>query len=93
MLPKNRKSTHPGEVLLKDYLEPMQLSQTDLAKHLDIPIQRVNELIRGKRGVTPSTAWLLAKALGTGPEFWMNLQVNYDLTSTVPPKGVKRLVA
>jgi addiction module HigA family antidote len=93
MLPTNRTSTHPGQVLLKDFLEPMKLSQTDLAKHLGVPIQRINELVRGKRGVTPDTAWLLAKAFGTSPEFWMNLQVYYDLTSTVPPKGVKRLVA
>lgn len=93
MLPSNRTSTHPGQVLLKDFLEPMELSQTELARHLGVPIQRINELVRGKRGVTPDTAWLLAKALGTSPEFWMNLQVNYDLTSTVPPKGVKRLVA
>jgi len=92
MLPEKRTTTHPGEVLLKDFLEPMELSQTDLAKHLGVPIQRINELVRGKRGVTPDTAWLLAKAFGTSPEFWMNLQVNYDLTSTVPPKGVKRLV-
>jgi len=54
---------------------------------------RVNELIRGKRGVTPDTAWLLSKALGTSPEFWMNLQVNYELSSIDPPKGIKRLVA
>jgi addiction module HigA family antidote len=93
MLPSNRTSTHPGEILLKDFLEPLELSQTELARHLGIPIQRVNELVRGKRGVTPDTAWLLAKALATSPEFWMNLQVNYDLSSTVPPKGIKRLVA
>lgn len=93
MLPENRTTTHPGEVLLKDFLEPMQLSQTALAKHLGVPIQRINELVRGKRGVTPETAWLLSKAFGTTPEFWMNLQVSFDLTSTVPPKGVKRLVA
>jgi hypothetical protein len=54
---------------------------------------RINELVRGKRGVTPDTAWLLSKASATSPEFWMNLQVAYDLTSTSPPKGVKRLVA
>lgn len=86
-------STHPGEVLLEEFLKPMCLSQTDLARHLGVPIQRINELVRGKRGVTPETAWLLAQAFGTSPEFWMNLQMNYDLTSTSPPKGVKRLVA
>lgn len=86
-------TTHPGEVLKHEFIEPLGLTQTDLAKHLKIPIQRINELVRGKRGVTPDTAWLLSKALGTSPEFWMNLQVNYDLTSIEPPKGIKRLVA
>lgn len=93
MLPENRTSTHPGAILLEEFLKPMGLTQTELASHLGVPIQRINELIRGKRGVTPETAWLLAKAFGTSPEFWMNLQVNYDLSSTMPPKGVKRLVA
>jgi len=93
MLPKKRTSSHPGEILKEEFLVPLGLSQTDLAKHLGIPIQRINELVRGKRGVTPDTAWRLSQALGTSPEFWMNLQVNYDLTSTIPPKGVKRLVA
>ena len=93
MLPSKRTSTHPGEVLKYEFIEPMGLTQTQLAKHLNIPIQRINELVRGKRGITPDTAWLLSKALGTSPEFWMNLQVSYDLTSISPPKGVKRLVA
>jgi len=93
MLPENRKSTHPGRVLLREFLEPMSLTQTELSQHLGVPIQRINELVRGKRGVTPETAWLLSKAFGTTPEFWMNLQVNYDLSSTSPPKGIKRLVA
>jgi addiction module HigA family antidote len=93
MLPEKRTSTHPGEILLKEFLEPMGVTQTELAKHLGVPIQRINELVRGKRGVTPDTAWLLSKAFATTPEFWMNLQVAYDLTSTSPPKGVKRLVA
>ena len=93
MRPKNRPSTHPGEVLRADFLEPMGLSQTELARHLGVPIQRINELVRGKRGVTPDTAWLLAKAFGTSPEFWMNLQMHFDLSSTEPPKGIRRLVA
>lgn len=93
MLPRKRMTTHPGEVLKHEFIEPLGLTQTDLAKHLKIPIQRINELVRGKRGITPDTAWLLSKALGTSPEFWMNLQVNYDLTSIDPPKGIKRLVA
>jgi len=93
MLPEHRTSTHPGVILLKEFLEPMSLTQTDLAKHLGVSIQRVNELVNGKRGITPDTAWLLGEALGTGPEFWMNLQVAFDLTSTLRPKHVKRLVA
>jgi len=93
MLPNNRTSTHPGEILLYEFLEPLEISQTELARHLNISIQRVNELIRGKRGVTPDTAWLLSKALGTSPEFWMILQVTYELSSIDPPKGIKRLVA
>ena len=93
MLPTNRTTTHPGQILLLEYLEPLGVSQADFARHLGIPIQRINELIRGKRGVTPETAWLLSASLGTTPEFWMNLQVGYELTSVDPPKGIKRLVA
>ena len=93
MLPNNRTSTHPGEILLYEFLEPLEISQSELARHLNISIQRVNELIRGKRGITPDTAWLLSKALGTSPEFWMNLQVTFELSSIDPPKGIKRLVA
>ena len=93
MLPNKRITTHPGEILLYEFLEPSEISQSELARHLDISIQRVNELIRGKRGITPDTAWLLSKAFGTSPEFWMNLQVAYELSSVEPPKGIKRLVA
>ena len=93
MLPNNRTSTHPGEILLYEFLEPLEISQSELARHLNISVQRVNELIRGKRGITPDTAWLLSKALGTSPEFWINLQVTYELSSIDPPKGNKRLVA
>lgn len=93
MLPEKRITTHPGEVLLCEFLEPMGLSQAEFARHLKVPIQRINELVRGKRGITPDTAWLLAKSLGTTPEFWMNLQMAFDLSSLTPPKGIKRLVA
>ena len=93
MLPTNRTTTHPGEILLLEFLEPMEVSQSKFARHLGVPIQRINELVKGKRGITPETAWLLSASLGTTPEFWMNLQVNYELTSLDPPKGIKRLVA
>lgn len=91
MLPKNRVPSHPGEILLEDFLKPLELTQVALADHLGIPIQRVNELIRGKRGVTPETAWLLAGALGTTPEFWLNLQANHDLVRTRPKRKVRQL--
>jgi addiction module HigA family antidote len=93
MLPENRITTHPGQVLLLDFLEPIEVSQSEFARHLGVPVQRINELVKGKRGITPETAWLLSKSLGTTPEFWMNLQVAYELSSTQPPKGIKRLVA
>ena len=84
MLPEERASTHPGEILLHEFLLPLGQTQSALARHLGVPIQRVNELVRGKRGVTPDTAWLLSQAFGTTPEFWMNLQVNHDLSVTRP---------
>lgn len=89
MIPENRVSTHPGEILKYEFLEPLGQSQVGLAEHLGIPVQRVNELIRGKRGVTPETAWLLSQALSTTPEFWMNLQNNFDLSSNRPKTKVK----
>jgi addiction module HigA family antidote len=93
MLPKNRIPTHPGEVLLEEFLKPLGVSQVALAEHLGIPTQRINELVRGKRGVTPETAWLLAGALGTTPEFWINLQANQDLVRNRPKKKVRQLAA
>ena len=91
MLPKNRIPTHPGEVLLEEFLRPMGVTQKALAEHIEVPLQRINEIVRGKRGVSSETAWLLSAALGTTPEFWMNLQTQHDLTVTGPPKGVKKL--
>lgn len=91
MLPSNRVPTHPGEVLVEEFLRPLGLSQVALAEHLGVPVQRVNELVRGKRGVTPETAWLLAGALGTTPDFWVNLQTAHDLARSRPAKKIRRL--
>ncbi len=91
MIPENRIPTHPGEVLLEEFLQPMGLTQAELANHLNIPVQRVNEIIKAKRGVTPGTAWLLSQAFGTTPEFWINLQTNYDLSKNHPNKTIKRI--
>ncbi len=90
-LPEDRNPTHPGEVLRLEYLVPLGLSQVGLAAHLGVPVQRINELVRGKRGVTPETAWLLAQALETTPELWMNLQSAYDLARTRPGRTIPPL--
>jgi antitoxin HigA-1 len=80
MLPRHRVSRHPGLILLKEFLEPLGLTQVKLAKAINIPQNRVNELIRGKRGISPETALLLAEYFENSAEFWMNLQTAYDLT-------------
>jgi addiction module HigA family antidote len=79
MIPKNRKPTHPGEILVEEFLKPMGLSQVELARKMGVPIQRVNTLINGKRDMSAETAVLLSRALKTSSEFWMNLQVACDL--------------
>ncbi len=79
MIPRNRQPNHPGEILLKEFLEPMHLAQLRLAEELNIPIQRINTLVRGRRGVSAETALLLGRYFKTGPEFWMNLQTAHDL--------------
>jgi len=66
-------------MLLEEFLRPMGLSQRDLAEAIRVPYQRVNELVNGRRGVTPSTALRLAKYFGTSPDFWMSLQQRWDL--------------
>ena len=78
-IPKYRPPTHPGEMLLKEFLEPMQITQQTLAQAIGVPYQRVNELVNGKRGITPSTALRLAKYFGNSPSFWLNLQNNWEI--------------
>ena len=91
MLPTHRLPTHPGEVLLEEFLNPLGLTQVAFAHHIGVPVQRVNEVVRGKRGVTPETAWLFSQALETTPEFWMNLQGAYDLARARPGREVEPL--
>lgn len=78
-VPTHRVPTHPGEMLLREFLEPMGLSQRQLADAIRVPYQRVNELVNGRRGVTPSTALRLAKFFGMSADFWMNMQLRWDL--------------
>lgn len=93
MLPENRIPTHPGEILLEEFLRPLGLTQVALSRHLGIPIQRVNEIVSGKRGITPDTAWLFSSAFGTSPEFWVNAQSAYDLARSRPQRRIKRVGA
>ena len=79
MLPTRRIPTHPGVMLAEEFLNPMAVTQSRLAAHIGVSIQRINEIVRGKRGVTPDTALLLSAALGTTAEFWVNLQTAHDL--------------
>lgn len=79
MIPTHRLPTHPGEILRSELLEPLGLTQVELARDMGVPVQRVNELVNGKRGITAETAWKLSRRLGTSPEFWMNLQTARDL--------------
>jgi antitoxin HigA-1 len=78
--PTHRIATHPGEILLREYLEPLHLSQAEFARVLRIPLNRVNEIVKGKRGITAETALLFADYFKTSPEVWMNLQMTHDLS-------------
>jgi addiction module HigA family antidote len=78
-IPTKRAPAHPGEMLLEEFLNPMELTQRDLADSIHVPYQRINEIINGRRGVTPSTALRLSKFFGISPDFWMNLQLRWDL--------------
>jgi addiction module HigA family antidote len=91
LLPETRIPTHPGEILSREFLVPHGITQVALAAHIGVPVQRVNELVRGKRGVTPETAWLLAQAFETTPDFWLNLQAAYDLARTRPERTIPPL--
>lgn len=78
-IPTHREPTHPGEMLLEEFIEPMGITQRELASSIHVPYQRVNEIINKKRGITPSTALRLAKFFGMSEDFWMNLQLRWDL--------------
>jgi addiction module HigA family antidote len=91
MIPRHRIPKHPGEILQKEFLAPLGLTQVKLAAHIGVSVQRINEIIRGKRGITPETAWLFAQAFGTTPQFWVNLQANHDLAKSHPTRSVSKL--
>ena len=78
-IPTHRAPTHPGEMLLEEFLKPMGLKQREVADAIHVPYQRINEIINGRRGITPSTALRLSKFFGVSAYFWMNLQLRWDL--------------
>jgi addiction module HigA family antidote len=78
-IPTHRPPTHPGEILLEEYLKPLAITQVDFAESIGVPTQRINEIIRGKRGVTPDTALRLEAALGASAQSWLNAQTAWDL--------------
>jgi addiction module HigA family antidote len=79
MTTRKIKPVHPGEILLEDFLEPLGMSRNALAKAIGVPAPRVNDVVLGRRGITADTALRLAAYIGTTPEFWLNLQLRYDL--------------
>jgi len=78
-IPTHRAPTHPGQMLSEEFLKPMGITQRQLADSIHVPYQRINEIINGRRGVTPSTALRLSKYFSVSPDFWLNLQLRCDL--------------
>jgi len=79
MTPKKIPPVHPGEILLEEFLEPLEISQYRLAKDISVPPRRINEIVHGLRGITADTALRLSRYFGTSERFWLNLQIRYDL--------------
>ena len=86
---KRLRNIHPGEVLLEEFLKPMDLSQNAIARAIGVPPRRINEIVLGKRGISADTAIRLAKHFGTSEQFWMGLQADYDLEEA--RRGMKLL--
>jgi antitoxin HigA-1 len=92
-IPTKRPPTHPGEMLLQEFLMPLELTQVELAQRIGVPFQRINQIVKQKRSVTPDTALRFAQLLGTTPEYWLNLQQNWDLyeAMTSSAKDISRI--
>lgn len=90
-LPTGRPPTHPGEMLLEEFLKPMNISQTDFAERIGVSYPRLNELIHAKRGVTPDTALRLAHVLGMSADFWLGLQMDWDLWHAMRRPAAKKI--
>ena len=93
-LPRNRPPTHPGEMLLEEFVKPLDLTQAELSRRLGVSYPRLNEIIKGRRSVTPDTALRLSRVLGMSPDFWLGLQQDWDLWNAMnspEAKQIKRL--
>ena len=86
---KTMPPIHPGETLREDFLKPLGLTANRLAIELQVPVTRVNDIVRGRRAITADTALRLARYFGTSPQFWMNLQTNYDLELAQDERGME----
>ena len=93
MIPSNRIATHPGLILLKEFLEPLDLKARDLALHINIPVDKIEKIIGGEQNISPIIAWLLSQAFETTPEFWLNLQAIHDLSANRPEIKIKSLMS
>ncbi|MEX2172346.1 MAG: HigA family addiction module antitoxin [Pirellulales bacterium] len=91
MIPRNRIPCHPGEILREEFLVPLGITPAALSQHLGVSSQRISELARERRRVTPELSWMLSQALGTTAEFWLNLQSTYDLARNRPRKRIARV--
>lgn len=91
ILPKSRPPTHPGEMLLREFLEPLNISQTIFAQRLGISFLRLNELINGRRGMTPDTALQLEQVLEMPADFWLGLQLDWDLWHAMRSEDAKAI--
>ena len=83
---------HPGEILLEEYLKPLGISQNKLGRDLNVPAQRINDIVRGQRAITVDTALRLARYFQTTPQFWLNLQSRYDLEIAQETRLVERVM-
>ena len=90
-LPRNRPPTHPGEMLLEEFVKPLGLTQVELARLLDVSYPRLNEIIKGRRSVTPDTALRLARVLGMSADFWLSLQQDWDLWHAMNSPAAKKI--
>ena len=90
-VPDKRPPTHPGEMLLEEFIKPLGISQTELAEWIGVSYPRLNEIIHGKRGVTPDTALRLEQVFGMDAQFWLNLQTIWDLYQAKHSSGAKQI--